>query len=143
MRPVYETPEDLKRQEAVARVFENEWKCKLVRNKALDPIDYNVVRNDTQVVAFAEVKCRAVESSRYDSIILSLRKAVTGVMQSELTGKPFMLLVGFEDCYAHVPIKRDHLSRIKIAGRTDRGDPDDMEACIEIPSDHFKLFGHV
>ena len=136
-RPIYETDFDKRAEQEIADAFANRWNVQFFKNRPLHPIDRSVLR-DGVIVAWAEIKRRYRNIDAFDTLFLSAEKAAHGVNLSALTGLPFLFIVRFDDCDAHVRVEKKHLQRLTIMGRADRGDDADREAAIEIPTSELK-----
>ena len=136
MRPVYETEETKRVERHIADTFAAAWRCEFHERRKFDSVDFHITQSGL-IVAWAEVKQRKVDRMTYPTIILSADKAMHGVLRAELTGKPFLFCIKFNDAFAYAKVRRDHLKRIALAGRVDRGDPADIEPCIDIPIGDF------
>ena len=139
MSPIYETRDDRARQRtAMARL------CAATGTDAretpdLCAWDYEVVR-DGAVVAIAEVKCRLCASSTYPTYMISLRKMDEMGMEAAERGITAILVVAWQDRTGFAMIPEALATGLKAhGGRTDRGDPADMESVLHIPIDRFKF----
>ena len=134
-RPTYERQADRERQAEAIAVIERAWGCSAAPTKAFYPFDYALKRRS--IVAWAEVKCRTNEHSRYPTYMLSLHKWKDGLHYESTTGLPFLIVVSFTDgVFYHQPSKGS--PSFDIGGRQDRGDAADMEPCVFIPIQQFK-----
>lgn len=138
MRPTYETQEDRERQTSTIAVIERRWNCVATALKAMSPIDYALCRG-REIRAWAEVKVRTNPAGKYPDYMLSLHKWQDGIRQSEFTGLPFFLVVGFTDGVRFVRGYKDLQVKYAIGGRTDRNDPADIEPVVLIDMRHFTL----
>lgn len=139
MRPIYETEKDLREEAAIAAAFSSAWKAEFIKLKKLYAVDYAIMR-DGAVAGWAEIKRRYRDMHQFPSLYVTLKKAIDGIALSEYTSKPFLYLVRFNDATCYVTITRPMCNRpIKISGRTDRGDPDDRQPCLEINNDELKV----
>jgi hypothetical protein len=135
-RPTYQTNSDRLNEDSIAARFSSSWKCEFVRMPDFYPIDrMAVLRN--KPVAWAEIKRRHRGLRQYADVWLSLHKTIYGRQMTETTGLPFLFLVEFNDCFAYAEIKGQY--QIVYGGRKDRGDWQDMEPCIQIPVDTWKV----
>lgn len=135
MRPIYQTHQDRAAEDSIASRFAAAWKCDLVRMPDFYPVDRMVLRD--KPVAWAEIKRRERGLQQYPDVWLSLHKAIYGRQMSETTGLPFLFLVQFNDCFAYAEIKGQY--QTVYGGRKDRRDWQDMEPCIQIPVDSWKV----
>ena len=135
MRPVYQTQADSDKENAIADRFASAWGCEFAPMPKFYPVDKLIIRDKPR--AWAEIKRCHRNLRQYPDVWLSLHKTVYGQQMSQVTGLPFLFLVQFDDCYAYTEIVGKY--EVGYAGRKDRGDWQDMEACIEIPVDRWKV----
>jgi hypothetical protein len=137
-RPMYETQTDLTNEDSVKQVLEAKWKIKLIKLPIRYGADYAAARNNVPV-AFVEVKVLTYEMKKYPRHILSLHKAVTCLSYAERLGLPFYLVVRWTDTTEFVKVEQKHLGDVAIReGYNYRGDPGDIEPCLQIPLEDFK-----
>ena len=137
-RPLYENNSDLvKEGDIVSTVC-----AKLNVNAFKLPIkyraDYAMERNDS-IVALAEIKDRNCAST-IKRIIMSLDKWTLGCQFAKSMQVPFCLFVRFSDGVTKWIRLDDRVFEISINGRNDRGDKDDHEPVIWIPTADMKDF---
>lgn len=132
MRQMYEAPDDLSREAQVAGRLSAAWGCESVKL----PIQYRVdfaMLVDKEVKAWLEVKCR---TTHYSEMIMSAAKFIAGQQLAASTGRPFVVVFGigdqiyWRDCTADSPT-------VRLGGRTDRGDWQDVEPVVMLPLDKF------
>ena len=136
MRPIYETPADLKNEREVADYLSVKWECNFVKLKISYGLDFGVVK-DGVLVATAEIKCRNYTSKQIDGwggLMLSASKSHRA---SEWT-VPFVLAAKLTDGLFVATINHWAPYTIKITGRKDRGDWQDIEPCCIIPMSEFE-----
>jgi hypothetical protein len=99
-------------------------------------VDYAVYQG-SKMYAWVECRRRHINSTDYPDIILSLAKWNHGKRLHELTNKPFIFAVQFND-----GIKVANLSsgsyEVSLAGNKGRHRSADIEPCISIPVSEFK-----
>lgn len=132
-RPVYETASTLRDEADTVAVIERAWRCKARKLPRAYRLDYALTR-DGEVVAWAEVKCRG---KRYDSYMLSLHKWTAALELAARTDLPALLVVRWPDGVHFAPFE-DRVERVAIGGRTDRGDWQDVEPVVLLPSQRFR-----
>lgn len=140
MRPVYETDGDRDREKSVITYACSVWKCEAMRMPKMYPVDWSLQRNGS-IKAFAEVKWRYKSYSTY---IISAHKWHTAISLAKAFDLIALLLVCWPDQAGvrHViwtQMKPENMKRLVHAGRTDRGDAQDLEPCVEIDVSKFNL----
>lgn len=122
MRPLYETQQDLHNEGQVLARICAAWECEGTKLPLTYKVDYALTRHG-EIKAWAEIKCRNTE---YPDMWVSLKKWMAGVRLSKTTGRPFVLVY----CFKHKvywKAVQDDLPVIRIGGRTDRSDWQDVE----------------
>jgi hypothetical protein len=140
MRPIYETTEDLKNERDVADYLSSIWGCEFVKLKISYGLDFAVVKGN-EVVSVAEVKCRNYTSDQIDrlgGLMLSASKAHRAGEWMNRHEIQFLLIAKLKDGLFISAIEDWSPYDVKIAGRTDRGDWQDVEPCCMIPMSEFK-----
>lgn len=132
----YESSDDIAREDAVASAFATSWKCEAIRNRPFYVIDRTLIR-DGVIKGWMEIKCRTKE---YDSVFLSLNKWLTGRQYARETGCPFIAAYGLPTGIwyftTHGTEKFDF--HLKVTGRKDRSNPNDVHPAVEIPLSYMK-----
>lgn len=135
-RPIYETPESLKNEDEVASKISSAWNTKLNKLPIKYRVDYAAERSGT-IVAWIEVKCRKYNMNDFDTFMLSLDKYLASVELGNTTNLPVTLVVRWKDKIGYADLL--HCTGvIKMGGRKDRGDPQDVEPAVYIPMDEFR-----
>lgn len=130
MRPIYENDVSRATEREVVADVELMLNAKCVKLPISYRVDYAITSDGKSVRAWAEIKGR---NRKYSTLLLAASKWVTMLNLSRATGMPSFLFVRWPEgiCWARVteavPVEYE------IAGRTDRGDPDDIEPCAMIP----------
>lgn len=132
-RPIYETTINITKEAAIAGELSAAWNCDVIKLPRLYSCDYAAMR-DGSVSAWIEIKCR---NRSYPTYLLSLHKWLKGVELSNVTGKPFILVVSWDDKIIYKNVTNEPV-KIVIGGRKDRGDPADIEPMVEIEISGFK-----
>jgi hypothetical protein len=134
-RPLYETQMDLGNEQDVAKYLEIKWDAKLRKLPISYSVDWMLMRDNP--VAFAELKCRKNESTKYPTLMLSLNKWVKGNQFADELGVPFLIICQWNDGLFFY-IAKSSVITYGIGGRTDRGDSQDTEPVVYIPVESFK-----
>lgn len=137
-RPLYETRQDLENELGVMNTVAAIAKMTFRKMTIRYSVDYALMKGDA-VHAWVEVKCRKNEMKKYPTLMISAGKLMEGVNLSYHTGKPFYLVVKWQDGIGRV--KLDSLLKYKLTfgGRFDRNDAQDVEPVYEIPTSDFLL----
>lgn len=124
---------DVDNENAAARRLEAAWAVKLHRYPRLHTVDWYAERAD-ELVGYAEIKVRTCTATTYPTVYLSLRKYSSLMMLENATGIRSTFVAGFA-CGALLwtPIRDVDARQIIIAGRSDRGRPEDREPMILVP----------
>lgn len=139
MRPMYETPEDLKNEKDVANYLSGLYGCDFVKLKISYGLDFAIVKNSL-MVATAEIKCRNYTSAQIDNwggLMLSATKAHRAHEWFLVHRIPFLLIAKLKDGIFVANIGDWGAYRIEMTGRTDRNDWQDIEPCCIIPMNNF------
>jgi hypothetical protein len=140
VRPRYETKEDLTREAEISRVAAQKFNCTFSKMPDRYGLDFCAVR-DGAVVAFAEVKVRTTPHLMYQTYMISLGKAVAARSLHEATGLPSILIVGWSDAWGQTRLDTAMKpGSIRVGGRADRGDPQDIEPVVMIPLSDFLIY---
>jgi len=131
-RPLYETSADREHESRLVSGLSQKFKCTFEKLPIKMGMDYAALRNG-EVVAFFEVKRRSVSSNKYPTYMISVHKLMAAKSLSELTGLPCYLLVEWTDKTGIIKLPPKNMT-IKMGGRADRNDPDDIE-----PVFHFQI----
>lgn len=125
-RPLYETPDDKIREEAVIKEICNVWHCEARALEKNSYMDFEIVTKDGVVRAICELKCRSNTHDKYPTYMISKMKIERGRMMAKEREVPAILFVHFEDDIMFLDMSEvpDHTS---IGGRSDRNDPLDTE----------------
>ena len=137
MRPKYESQNDLANERDAALFFAQKYGCDIAKLPVQYRLDFSVVDQSGDVVAFVEVKRRFNAMRKYCTCILSLSKLMAAIDIKNATKKNCYFLVHWDDAIGFVEL--DDRYKIKIGGRMDRGDWQDVEPVIHIPVDDFKV----
>jgi len=135
-RPMYETSESLKNENEVASRISSAWNTKLNKLPIKYRVDYAAERNG-KIVAWIEVKTRKYNMNDFDSFMLSLDKYNASVQLGSITNLPVTLVVRWKDKIGYADLLHCR-GVIKMGGRKDRGDPQDIQPAAYIPIDDFR-----
>lgn len=137
MRPLYESESDRSNERAVAQQINASWGVEVVKLPGLYPSDYAITKGK-HITALLEIKCRNHELDTFETLWLSLRK-VSGCKSMALEAEiPFYLVVRFKHEIRWMLVAKKYPTI--FAGRTDRGDWQDMEPLVEFPVSKFNKF---
>lgn len=137
-RPLYETSNDRDRELiAINRLLKGTDK-EPIKLPIIYGIDY-AVKEDGCITSWVEVKCRSNESTKYPTLMISAAKIWTGVEMFQITKLPFFLVCEWTDKIGFLKIHTVAGYCIRIGGRTDRGDAQDIEPVYYIPIDKFTM----
>lgn len=138
MRPTYETPQHLSREEEFSRLVSQKFKCTFMKMPIRYGLDFCAMR-DGIAVGFMEVKVRSNKAGKYDTYMLSLGKIMAANDLLRSTSLPSVLAVRWLDAWGHVYISGDACGQVSFGGRSDRDDEQDMEPVVLIPMSRFKI----
>lgn len=139
MRPTYETAGNRQAQTGAASEIEKYFDCEMRPTPRMYQVDFVAMRNG-KPVAWIEFKERNYSMERIKSLggyMLSLHKLIAAKNLNEITGLPFLLYIKTTDGIYYKLFKSFKAKNICFGGRTDRGDPQDMEPCVLIDTDEF------
>ena len=145
-RKIYETGEHMQgerlAQEKLVRWCsgKNAWgNVTAIAMPRLAGFDCILIDEKECVVAIVEIKVRASASNKFSEYLISLRKILELKAHASAMNTSGILLVQFTDCTMLLNVAKVDLSLLKImeGGRTDRGDPLDIEPCFLIPMSMF------
>jgi hypothetical protein len=140
-RPVYEQEQDVQNALQAIQVANKALQARAVPLPRFHVADYVMYRG-AQPIWFLEVKCRNVPHWKYSSVMLFERKW-SGLRALATEQK---LAVGLwvrwtDDIYGlcRLDVLADR-PPIHLNGRTDRGDPADVQPSVNIDLRHFSLY---
>lgn len=138
-RPIYETLADASRENQVSDWLARHYGCEVVKLKPLYQFDRALVM-DGEIQGYAEIKCRTTPSTQYKSYLISGDKMVKALAWRKLAGVPCYLVVAWTDAIGVFLIEADRDYTVRIGGRKDRADNQDLEPCFFIPLSWFKIY---
>ena len=142
MRPTYETEHDREREAEVGRYLSSAWDCQLFKLKPYYGMDFAVFVGGI-MRGVMEIKCRNYTSEALaglGGLILSAHKWQTASHWHSVHRMSFALAVRLADglFVFDVPAETEWpVYRVTLAGRTDRGDDQDIEPCVMLPMSAF------
>jgi hypothetical protein len=139
-RPKYETSEDLSKEALAIQKFIASFGDAVEFAKL--PIQYKMdfcLIDDQTVCTFVEVKCRKNKKTAYSTYIISMSKIVVAKAYNDI-GIKCILLVQWTDEMGWVDLSNNEWP-VKIGGRKDRGDWQDIEPVAHIPISEFNIVG--
>jgi len=135
MRPKYETTKDLQNEQEVADIVAD-----LGYNLRKLPVQYRLdfaIFRDSECLGFAEVKTRSFHMNKYPPVMISLSKVLAADALTRKTGLPCYLICKYTDCVARLDFA--HPLDLRMGGRTDRNDPQDVDICAFYPISGFTI----
>jgi hypothetical protein len=142
-RPMYETQEDLKNEFNIKCAIEQITGTHLIKlpiKYYADFIAWKELSPCRYPFAIIEAKKRTTARLDHRAYVLSLHKAVNVISYSELLNIPFLMFVKWTDDFGYIEITRDLInSAIGQVTKSYRNDPGDIEPCIFIKTELFKL----
>lgn len=141
-RQLYETEDDLRNEQDIARIIQKKWGVELVKLPIKNKIDYLAKKEDIPK-AFIEIKKRACRRHAYVTYMISLDKWVSGLAMEQHTSVPFILVVDWDDEIGYlkcsdVEVADNNVFSVNMGGRKDRGDAQDIEPVVHIHISQFK-----
>ena len=135
---MFVSDEDEDNEREVAAMLESRWRCKLRKFGKLDPIDWWAER-DGKVVAFVELKCRKIPSTKYSTVFVTLRKWLDLLRAHEWTidGVPSLIVVRWTDRIGYYEITDLPPGRLSVLRRREHRVEQDTEPAFELPISAF------
>lgn len=127
---IFQSAEDRRNEDAVARVLEQHWSCEVNHFGALSPIDWYATRRG-RIVGVLELKSPDRAAGLY--AWLNVRKWLALTLAQAGLGVPALFVVKFTDALCWIPLSEIDASHVVIAGRTDRKQSDStIEPIIKV-----------
>jgi hypothetical protein len=137
VRPTYETAADLANEAGLLQFIAERAGCTAHKIPKRYHSDHAMVRGG-EVVAFVEAKCRTFPSTKFPTYMLSLEKVLAARAFLGAGKNAFLAVRWSDNRVATVNLARC-VFKVVVGGRTDRGDPDDIEPVAMIPLSEFKF----
>lgn len=140
-RPLYETNINRENEREVASYLSDKFNLEAIKLPANWPIDYCFMINK-KITAFVEIKCR--DNYSYEKLnqlggyMIDLRKLVSIRRLSKEAGVAGVICVRLSDGHYYFQDTSERGFPLVMGGRTDRGDPSDIEPCVLIPMERFQ-----
>lgn len=136
-RPTYETEENRAAEEAFAQDIAARWNVDMAATDKFYDIDRWMLRPQTDIVKGAlEVKCLPQHSSEqyaaWKGAFLNIEKYVA-LRKYAALGLTSRYAVRLPDGDYFCRIRPGGVLNVKLIGRTDRGDPQDIKPAVKIP----------
>jgi hypothetical protein len=135
-RPMYENSATLEAERRAIMRYAKAWDYDVRKLPIRYNIDYAMM-SQTKITAWAEVKCRNVDVNQYPSLMISAEKIWAGLRMAAISNIPFILIIEWLDVLGSLEVKKEHALDVRIAGRKDRDDWQDMEPMIFFPTNNF------
>lgn len=136
MRPIYESPEDLRNEKDVVEKLTQIWGMVFHKLPMSYHVDWLMVK-DGKPRGFAELKCRNCGRRKYPTLMLSLAKWMRGKELAQELNTSFIIIVRWSDGIFFHKAGTQPIS-YGFGGRNDRDDEQDMEPVVYINTDHFQ-----
>jgi hypothetical protein len=130
MRPRYESAKDREAESKFAAQMLDETGEEYIKLPDAFIVDF-AIKAGEEYTGFAEFKRRYVRAAQYPTLILAFHKW-DALVEYSLWSKA-RLWVQYDDCLKFVDVSEDLKPEVKRAGRRDRDDRADIEACVHIP----------
>lgn len=132
-RILYEKPENLEKERAVALFLEDKWKCEAVKMPIKYGLDFTFRRNKT-LIGFGEIKCLNYNLIDFDRMsggyFISLGKFMSAKSLVEFTKLPFFLILNTLDGVYYRKFTNFDGLNFTVNGRKDRNDWQDVEPMV-------------
>lgn len=139
-RPQYETDPDRRRELEFSRTVEEKFKCSFRKMPMQYGMDFAMF-HQKGLVGYGEVKVRTNPVRQYPTYMLSMKKVHCANALHDLSGVPCFLFVRWTDRWGSVELNKIAGSvEVANGGRTDRGDPQDVEPVAYIPLSLFSFY---
>ncbi len=137
-RPVYESDENLSEETKVAYLVASAWGGEPVKLPKFYKCDWGIVVLGS-IKALIEIKCRDFKPDKYPTIILSADKWTYLCYSDAALGIPCLFVARFADKSIRY-IRPSHQKgfSVKLGGRNDRSDWQDIEPVVHIPIDQMR-----
>ena len=135
------TADDERREREVADIIEQKWDCKLRKFGRFDPIDFWAERSG-EVVAFFEIKCRNVPSTKYETVFVTMRKFLDLLRAQEWSngGAKSFIVLRWTDCAGWLEVTNLVPGDLTVLRRIEHRVEQDVEPAFEVPIASFTMF---
>lgn len=144
--PIYETDEDVARQERMIKRFCEHFSYDYAPFPPKHKVDYAILKPQRikghwyKVVAgMVEVKTRSFPHKKYPTMMVNVGKVLYAKQFVDI-GIKVVLLVGWTDAVGFISLTADSFAA--MGGRNDRGDPNDEDVMIHFPIEDFTMIAH-
>lgn len=134
MRRLYETRADRIREHAGADEIREAWRCGVWVLPPGSILDYELFG---PVVGWGEFKGRNIAFGHYPDVMYYVSKWDA----ARECDPPAYLFFGFTDGLYYTTPDESNVARRGMGGRTDRGDPADIQPCVWLKNDGFHPIG--
>lgn len=134
-RPVYETSENITAEDSVAESIAKSWDIKLVKLKKLYPFDRAFIFEE-EITGLLEIKCRNYASTDFPTYLFSAEKVRWAHQFMKSFDVSCYLAVKWTDRIGWHKIRPTGYA-LRLGGRKDRADDQDIEPCVFIPMSQF------
>jgi len=138
VRPLYETEEDIGREQSFVEDLCTAWQCEAKKLPIHYKLDFALMRNGI-VKAFLEMKVRNYAKGDFATYMVSMAKVLAAREYSAFANVPSLLAVRWNDVSGFIALNNMKDFEIGFGGRGDRGDSQDMEPVVFIPINNFEL----
>jgi len=137
-RQMYETKEDLQRENLIIETVADKWHCKYIKLPIQYRLDFALIRNN-KLKALSEIRVRNFSSDKYETIIVSAMKRLTARSLSRELLVPSFFIVKFDDLIKYIDFDESPDS-FEVGGRigNTRRDADDVEIVCHYKIDRLK-----
>jgi hypothetical protein len=124
---------DREAEDLAQRSIEAAWGCRLHKYAGFDVADFWAEAWD-QTAAFIEVKSRSVESTKYPTVFLNLRKWSKLLDMAVCTGVPAYFFIVYQDSIKYINVELVDARNHGIGGTRHRvKSENDIEPVIHVP----------
>ena len=136
MRPTYETTADRQKEQSFAKRLEQRGYTMHQCKKYYD-CDFFAIRGCYK--ALVEYRNRKVRRNTYPDIMLSAAKFAHLRNAANQLGVRFLFFIEFVDGLCAIDLTEYTGFRVDIGGSNRRNDPQDIEPCVYIPTNHLQI----
>jgi len=139
-RAIYENADDRARESEVIKAFSKRFWVDYLSLPVLSVADYIVMHKDGRMLSIVEIKSRTTPKDEYPTYFIGKRKAGDLVVVATKLKLEPVLVVDFSDCSTWVNLRRDPFEEVRPGGRYDRGDTQDEEPMLHIPTEKLRIW---